>query len=224
MMCPSLEVPFQGHLVPFFQSNDLDGRGWGALMLEIRNGGTRRTVDLEAHHTSSGRAPSNDIVLEDPQVSALHAVVDQLSAGCVFRDLGSANGTFVNGKRIADAAVLRHGDQVRLGTTDIIYRGPGPGTATKTTPLAAAPSLTAREHDVLVALCRPLAEGDLFCEPATASQVAQVLMVSEDAVKKDLVRLYRKFGIHDASARRRRTRLANAALTRGAITLSQLRD
>ena len=46
---------------------------------------------------------------------------------------------------------------------------------------------------MLIALCRPLAERDMFCDPASTREIASVLTVSEDAVKKHLVRLYNKF-------------------------------
>jgi hypothetical protein len=79
-----------------------------------------------------------------------------------------------------------------------------------------------RERDVLVELCRPLLGGDLFCEPASPRRIAEVLVVSEDAVKKHLARLYDKFVIAEG-AERRRVRLANAALGRGAVSLADLR-
>jgi hypothetical protein len=193
-------------------------------MLEIwEKGGSRRAVALEAPQISLGKALSNDVVLDDPSVSGLHACVERFAAGCVIRDLGSTNGTFVNGKRVVNSVVLRSGDQIRVGETDIFFRGSDPLDSPRTDPIDPAPQVTAREHDVLVALCKPLATGDLFCEPASSGEIAATLMVSEDAVKKHLIRLYRKFLIHDAEQGRRRTRLANAALASGAVNLTDLR-
>ena len=180
-------------------------------MLEIWCGGTRREVPLSAEHTSLGRAPSNDIVIEDIKVSALHATIDRFASGSVIRDLGSANGTFVNGKRV-DQAVLHPGDQIQVGTTNIVFRGQRPEAIAKTDPVIPAPLLTRRERDVLVALCRPLLEGDLFCEPSSSAHIARTLLISEDGVKKHLARLYPKFSIFDETGTRRRTQLANAAI------------
>jgi DNA-binding NarL/FixJ family response regulator len=75
---------------------------------------------------------------------------------------------------------------------------------------------------VLVALCSPLANGDVFTEPATVREIAAALVVSENAVKLHLTNLADKFGIHGSE--RRRSRLANAALDAGVVTLADLRD
>ena len=63
---------------------------------------------------------------------------------------------------------------------------------------------------------------DLFTEPASIHQIALELVMSEAAVKQHLVRLYDKFGVYDGE--RRRVRLANEAVRRGAVTLADLRD
>jgi tetratricopeptide (TPR) repeat protein len=78
------------------------------------------------------------------------------------------------------------------------------------------PELTRRERDVLVALCRPLSRGAAFTEPASIHEIAEALGVSEAAVKQHLVHLYDKFGIFEGDERRR-VRLANAALSEGAV-------
>ena len=53
--------------------------------------------------------------------------------------------------------------------------------------------------------------------------IAEQLVVTEAAVKQHLLRLYDKFGVYD-SGERRRVRLANEAIRRGAVTLSDLRE
>jgi hypothetical protein len=83
------------------------------------------------------------------------------------------------------------------------------------------PELTPREHDVLVALCRPALEGDLFTEPASVREIAAALVVTEAAVKQHLSNLYYKFGIGETGERRRVT-LAREAFRRGAITADEL--
>src|SRR5262245_25650387 len=58
-------------------------------------------VPLEGDRVTVGKARSNRIVIEDdPRVSRMHAVLERLDAGWVVRDLGSRNGTFVNGERL----------------------------------------------------------------------------------------------------------------------------
>jgi DNA-binding CsgD family transcriptional regulator len=196
---------------------------WSFTMLELWVHGNRTLVQLDGTRTTIGSAPDNDVVLDDRTVSRLHAMLERLPGGWTVRDLGSRNGTFLNGKRISELTVLRPGDRVRLGSAEAIFRGSGSGPVEGgTAPIAPAPELTRREVDVLVALCRPLAERDIFCEPASTKEIADALTVTEDAVKKHLVRLYEKFGIYEGPGSRR-TRLANAALSTGAISLSSIK-
>lgn len=63
-----------------------------------------------------GRSEESEIVLLDPSVSRAHAVVEVAAGEPIVRDLGSTNGTFVNGRRI-EAEALRDGDELRLGNT-----------------------------------------------------------------------------------------------------------
>jgi hypothetical protein len=62
-----------------------------------------------------GRSPDNEVVLRDAQVSRHHAVITFSNAGYTITDLGSANGTWVNGVRIAQPCHLRPGDAIVLG-------------------------------------------------------------------------------------------------------------
>jgi pSer/pThr/pTyr-binding forkhead associated (FHA) protein len=181
---------------------------------------------LEAERVSVGKAAENDVSLpDDATMSRLHAAFERYRAGWCVRDLGSTNGTFVNGERVWAERPLRAGDEIRLGATRIVYRGgdDGPdGMATVTT--EAPPELTRRERDVLLALCRPVLSGDVFTEPASTAQIAADLVVSDAAVKQHLARLYDKFDIHESGGERRRVRLANEAIRRGAVALTDLRD
>jgi DNA-binding CsgD family transcriptional regulator len=193
-------------------------------MLELWVQGNRTLVPLDSARVTIGSAPDNDVVLDDRTVSRLHALLERLPGGWTVRDLGSRNGTFLNGERIGELTVLRPGDKVRMGSAEVVFRGASSeGVVGGTAPIELAPALTRREVDVLVALCRPLAERDIFCEPASTKEIADALIVSEDAVKKHLARLYDKFGVHDGPGSRR-TRLANAALSTGAISLSSIKD
>ena len=61
-----------------------------------------------------GRGPTNDVVLEDAAASRVHAELRLASDGCIVKDLGSGNGTFVNGERVT-VHQLRPGDQITIG-------------------------------------------------------------------------------------------------------------
>jgi pSer/pThr/pTyr-binding forkhead associated (FHA) protein len=181
----------------------------------------RRTVELATDRVTIGKGDENDLALDDDAtVSRLHAVLDRFPAGWCVTDLGSSNGTYVNGERIFAPRTLRHGDEVRIGTTKLLFRNSADVGRTVTDAPAESPMLTARERDVLVVLCRPLLDRDLFTEPSTIREIASELVVSEAAVKQHLARLYDKFAIE--SADHRRARLANEALRRGAVTLADL--
>jgi hypothetical protein len=69
-----------------------------------------------------GRAAENDVVLEgDPYASSRHSAVLVRDGARVVRDLGSTNGTFVGGAPLAGEHVLRTGDELRIGETELRY-------------------------------------------------------------------------------------------------------
>ena len=76
-----------------------------------------------------GRDDDADIILDDPGVSRRHSEIRVSIDGphfvALIRDLGSTNGTFVNGERV-DSEHLRDGDQVTIGRTSMTYRAKRP--------------------------------------------------------------------------------------------------
>ena len=191
--------------------------------IEVMSGADSRRFSLEADRTTVGKAVENDVALEDdPMASHLHAVLERFPAGWCVADLGSSNGTWVNGERIWSAHRLRNGDEIRVGQTRLIFRDPLSAGGAETESEDAPPGLTVRERDVLVALCRPLLDRDMFTEPASTRAIADELVITQGAVKQHLANLYDKFGVA-ARESHRRARLANEALRRGAVSLTQLR-
>lgn len=68
-----------------------------------------------------GRLDSCDIPIHDKSVSREHARLSQLPGGYVVEDLGSTNGTLVNGEPITEAVILRSGDTVTFGSVDFRF-------------------------------------------------------------------------------------------------------
>ncbi|AFM15606.1 FHA domain-containing protein [Mycolicibacterium chubuense NBB4] len=197
--------------------------------LEVFKPSGRELVPLAGQRVTLGKAASNAVALEhDETVSRLHAVFENLGAAWSIRDMGSRNGTYLNGEKITAERVLHSGDEVRVGKSRLIFwtvREAADGREEETVtaqPVEAPPRLTRREYDVLVVLCRPLVSDDPFPEPASVRAMARELYVTEAAVKQHLQNLYDKFAIPTEGDRR--VRLANEALRRGAVTLAQLRD
>ncbi|MGH9277762.1 MAG: FHA domain-containing protein [Acidimicrobiales bacterium] len=192
--------------------------------IEIRGTGPPELFPLDRDRITIGRGEGNDVALAgDRLVSNVHAVIESYGASYALRDLGSSNGTFVNGQSVVGERVLRPGDEIRMGGTQLLFRGAAAGTGERTDTGPKAPAVTTREREVLVALCRPLLRATPFAQPATISEMAEALVVSEAAVKFHLANLYDKFAIYDA-AQSRRLVLANEALLRRAVTLADLRS
>jgi hypothetical protein len=197
--------------------------------LEVSRPSGRELVPLTGQRLTLGKAATNDVSLDhDETVSRLHAVLENLGFAWSIRDLGSRNGTYINGDKITAERVLRSGDEVRLGKTKVLFwevREAGDGRRDESTkaaqPSELPPRLTRREVDVLVVLCRPLVSDDPFPEPASVRKMAGELFVTEAAVKQHLQNMYDKFAIPTEGDRR--VRLANEALRRGAVTIAQLR-
>jgi len=79
--------------------------------------GTEKSYRLQTHRPFTvGRDPGNDIILRDPKVSRHHAEIVFERGFFVLHDLASANGTYINGKRIR-VAPLTHGAKLRMGNS-----------------------------------------------------------------------------------------------------------
>jgi predicted component of type VI protein secretion system len=74
-----------------------------------------QTFMLDRDWLTIGRDPSNDIVINDPQVSRQHLRITRQGQMVVIEDLGSTNGSFANGVRLTGPHVLSNGDVVGLG-------------------------------------------------------------------------------------------------------------
>ena len=92
--------------------------------------------DLVEQVVTIGRAPDNTIHIDDPSVSGRHAELRRADKTYHLRDLGSTNGTRVNGTG-ASEITLHPGDWIRFGAVDARFEGDAPKSATQPLPAAA---------------------------------------------------------------------------------------
>jgi hypothetical protein len=80
----------------------------------------RRTV-VGPGGVTIGRSRQADVVIDDPNVSRQHAEIRPRGGSWVLTDLGSTNGSSLNGRRIAGPEVLKPGDEIEIGTSVIAF-------------------------------------------------------------------------------------------------------
>ncbi|HEY6333389.1 MAG TPA: SpoIIE family protein phosphatase [Blastocatellia bacterium] len=80
------------------------------------------TVKVDKVRMTMGRSSRNDICISDPFASRLHAEVRLEGDQLVLVDMGSANGTYLNGRRVTGSVRLSPGDLIRIGETEIEYQ------------------------------------------------------------------------------------------------------
>jgi hypothetical protein len=95
--------------------------GVEASLLVIDEGIVGRTVRIRKEVLTIGRLPECDVVISDPGASRRHAEIRHDGDAYVVRDLGSTNGTIVNGE-VTPSHVLRSGDRITIGTTELEFR------------------------------------------------------------------------------------------------------
>lgn len=121
-MVPS-HTPLATPVVPAPERKPDDGEGESRLRPQLAAPVTVITPhgdwELAAGSISIGRLPECDVNLEDSLVSRRHARISVQAAGVVVEDLHSTNGVYVNGLRIGHSAVLREGDRILIGTTEL---------------------------------------------------------------------------------------------------------
>ncbi len=80
-----------------------------------------QTINLDREVTTIGSVAGNTVLLTDTGVSRKHIGIKRLDGGYELADLGSTNGVYVNGEKVARRK-LEVGDVIRVGTTEIVFR------------------------------------------------------------------------------------------------------
>jgi Mg-chelatase subunit ChlD len=117
---PKQRVPVQA----FPPAYPMQGQYAGVATLSLLQGQAQPPqVSLSQPVVRLGRAPQgNDILLYGVSASGHHAEIRLQGGGHVIQDLGSTNGTFVNGVRVMQPQQLRSGDRITIGDTEWLYR------------------------------------------------------------------------------------------------------
>jgi hypothetical protein len=95
----------------------------GATLATVTIPGVAHDVALTGDRVVMGRLRACDVVLEDVNASRQHAALEREGAGWVLVDLGSTNGTLVNGERV-DRVRLLDGDVITVGITEVTFHEP----------------------------------------------------------------------------------------------------
>ena len=94
------------------------------IELTVAHAGTIKTYRF-GRRILVGRAPSADLRLDDPRISRLHARIEMRDDGVYVEDLGSRNGTSVDGKPVTEPRRLAADDEVTVGSAALVFRGVG---------------------------------------------------------------------------------------------------
>lgn len=173
-------------------------------LIEVGRGAGVRVNAVDSRRVTIGRNPDNDVVVSDPSVSRHHAMLELVDSAWRLRDLGSRNGTYLNGSRVDRVVRVQSGDRIEVGDSTFRLGEPAPDSrpdlATRRPNLSNdTVHLTPREREVL----RRLAEG------ATDEQIAQAMTLSIRTVQSHLDRIRDKTGL------RRRPELTRYAIKIG---------
>jgi pSer/pThr/pTyr-binding forkhead associated (FHA) protein len=180
-------------------------------------GGEPRSVALAGERTVIGRDPEADIHIDDEAVSWNHLEIERRGDVLMATDLDSRNGTALNGEPLDRPRRLRHGDTLIVGGHRLEV-SLGPATPVGATVPSSQPSvaLTQEERATAAALVVPYrSEGAFAGRPATRSELAEALHISERTAQRRLDALAVKLEISGEAGRDRPRQIASRILELG---------
>jgi pSer/pThr/pTyr-binding forkhead associated (FHA) protein len=149
------------------RSTPASGAAAPLASLLLRSGDLKgRRLPIKIPVANIGRGDYNDVVIADPSVSTMHAKLQRRESVWVLTDLGSTNGTFVEGERLTGEMPLSPGTTIRFGDVAALFE---PLDET----LRPVPSDRTRMMEGLVAPESPPAEPVSAAEPATETPRAR---------------------------------------------------
>lgn len=93
------------------------------------------------------------VVIKDPRLSRRHALIRAQQDGFWFFDLGSVNGSYLNGRRITTSLLLKTGDEVKVGTHFYRFEGSGGVEIDESSTAADATIVEVRSHAAILLVC-----------------------------------------------------------------------
>ncbi len=157
------------------------------LRAVVLNGSARGQAPLVGTKLTIGKAPENDLVLDDPLVSRVHCEIERRKEGLVVRDLDSTNGTRIDGVAVREA-IARPGSVIGIGSVEVALKpsaAPGDPRANKAFPIDALPSKNERFGE---AYADSLAMRSIFgVLEFIAPSDATVLLTGETGTGKDVL-------------------------------------
>ncbi len=141
-------------------------------LIGVLPSGEKLDILINQSEIALGKAPHNRVVLNDTTVSSSHATILTRDGGYSIIDLGSSNGTFVNGTRLTtEAWTMKHGDRIQLGKVMFTFRNPTETVENKTARLSLDALEEIRKRAGLAATGAPMAAA-AFAAGAAAAPVA----------------------------------------------------
>jgi len=95
------------------------GRASKASLRVVSGGGLANKEYTVAEEATLGRGQGCQVQVSDPMVSQLHARLFRTPKGLHIEDLGSTNGTYLNGRKVGGPAKLKKGDRIRVGPVEL---------------------------------------------------------------------------------------------------------
>jgi len=170
-----------------------------ARLQRAGSGGPASESTILGALTTIGRATGNTIVLDDARVSRHHLVIRvREDGGYVLSDLGSSNGSFVNGRRVLLPERLRHGDEIKVGgSTFRFHHPPSAAQQRQLQDEEYTIATTTKPDEIVVVGTGPAMEEVFRLMRKAAASVIPVLIEGETGTGKELV----AHAVHAASTR-----------------------
>jgi pSer/pThr/pTyr-binding forkhead associated (FHA) protein len=130
-----------------------------AKLVILNQGMTGRTFEVNVERTTVGRVEDNTFQIADASVSSHHAEILLQGPDLLIKDIGSTNGTFINGEKISEA-VLKPGQTLRFGQVELKIDDGKPVAAPSPAP-APAPAPAPQKQDATMVVPRGVSLTDL---------------------------------------------------------------